>query len=295
MSVSRCPASDENEVISKVSQMKLDMSRPVKSSSQFEQNGFTKVSNGRPEIEREHNYNGVEDDYDFNESASMVKPNNIPMISRKPVPEPISEGSHSGEEKYPLMSPMNKSGMNINYELELWRQNGQSKSQPPNEIQKVVMPQENHKSNDSVNGGGISSVHNSKLNDSSEKPKSTVSFLAKLEMRKKLRAAAKKNAIAEKAEEKSSLADINIIPAGYQIKNVTFENGKVIAGDKIAPSDNRKASSSNSRPRSFSKMGNGPTQQQQHQQSDEYDTDNRKVYVTKNASRFDQVIEDEAW
>ncbi|XP_065084825.1 putative ATP-dependent RNA helicase SoYb [Ochlerotatus camptorhynchus] len=284
MSVSRCLTSDEKETISRVNELKSVSMRPVKPSSQFEQNGL-KVSNGIPESVRDHDYNGVEEDYDFNESASMVKPNNIPMLTRKPVPEPISEGSHSGEEQYPLMSPMNKSGMKINYELELWKQNSRPKSRTPNETLKVAIP----KSDDRANG--TSSGHNAKHEDSLEKPKSTVSFLAKLEMRKKQRAAAQKQTIPEQVQEKSPYGDINIIPAGYQIGNVKFENGKVIAGDKADAPDNRKSSWATSRPRNLSKEGNGPYQQQQ---SDEYDTDNCKVYVTKNGSRFDQVIEDEA-
>lgn len=290
MSASRCLTSGEKETVSKANQIRPVSTRPVKPSSQFEQNGYTKVSNGIPENVRDNDYNGVEDEYDFNESASMVKPNNIPMLPRKPVPEPISEGSHSGEEQYPLMSPMNKSGMKINYELELWKQNGHPKSQTPTETPKVATPKKNHKSDDRANG--TSSVHNSKHEDSLEKPKSTVSFLAKLEMRKKQRAAAQKQTITEQVEEKSPYAEINMIPAGYQMGNVTFENGKVIAGDKMDAPDNRKPSWAPSRPRNLGKEGNGPYQQQQ---SDEYDSDNRKVYVTKNGSRFDQVIEDEAW
>lgn len=311
MNVSRCPTSNANGNTVKDNQNKpigISPMKPINRPDQSDRNGYVKVSNGKPDNTRELDFDGGEDDYDFNESASMIKPNNVQMMPRKPVvPDPISEGSHSGEEQYPLTSHLNQSGMRIDYEKELWKQKVRPVSQ------QSIASIENRdfssrskttaNSNGSCSGGNSNSrmATNAKPEDPLEKPKSTVSFLHKLEMRKKQRAAAaaaaaaEKQPISEEDEDRSRYAAINIIPAGYQMGAVKFENGKVIAGNKEESSESKPNSWGYSKPRNFGQQDRGTVQQQRPQNSDEYDTDSGKVYVTKHGSRFDRVIEDEAW
>lgn len=302
MNVSRCPTNNANGNIVKDNQDKPIGVSPMKPLSRLEHNGYTKVPNGVPDNTRDLDFNAIEDDYDFNESASMIKPNNVQMTSRKPLVDPISEGSNSGEEQYPLTSQLNKSGMRLDYEKELWKQKVRPVSQQS--IASIENRELGNKtkttinSNGSYSGGNSNSYSNgaySKQEDVLEKPKSTVSFLHKLEMRKKQRAAAaaQKQPISEEVEDRSRYAEINIIPAGYQIGTLKFENGKVIAGEKADPPESKPNSWGYNKPRNMGQE-RSKHQQQQQQQSDEYDTDHGKVYVTKNGSRFDRVIEDEA-
>lgn len=114
MNVSRCPINNANVNTVKDNHAKpIDIS-PMKPLGRSNQNGYTKVSNGIPDHVREPEVNGIEDDYDFDESASMVKPFYKAQVTpRKPTVDPISEGSNSGEEEYPLTSPMNRLGMRL--------------------------------------------------------------------------------------------------------------------------------------------------------------------------------------
>lgn len=306
MNVSRCPTNNSNGNIVKNNQDKPIGISPMKSmNNRSDRNGYMKVSNEKPDNTRELDFDGVEDDYDFNESASMIKPNNVQMMPRRPVvPDHISEGSNSGEDQYPLTSQLNQSGMKLDYEKELWKQKVRPVSQQS--IASIENRDFSSRSKSTPNSNGSYSGGNSnnymgasaKQDDPVEKPKSTVSFLHKLEMRKKQRAAAaaaaQKQPISEEVEEKPRYA-VNIIPAGYQMGAVKFENGKVIAGNNEHSAENKSNSWGQCKPRNFGQQERGKPQPQRQQHSDEYDTDSGKVYVTKHGSRFDRVIEDEAW
>ncbi|XP_055597062.1 putative ATP-dependent RNA helicase SoYb [Uranotaenia lowii] len=244
---------------------------------------------------RELEKNGVHEE-DFDESASMIQPYNARVQTNyQPKQDPVIEVSNSDEELYPISSSMVKAGRNAAFEKNLWQQ----KTKPPSNdsferIKSKELPKRNSYDRDSSNS---SSVRN---DDMSDVPKST-SFLSKLEMRKKLRAAQKSSVLSVPKEQpmeelETKVTTLNIVPAGFSMSKIAFENGKVVAGDSTDYSERKsKNKSPNFKLRSNNTSSSYSTANGRSQENG-YDTgnDSRKVYVTKNNSRFDQLIEDEA-
>ncbi|XP_058826646.1 putative ATP-dependent RNA helicase SoYb [Topomyia yanbarensis] len=317
MSVNRCLTNDATE---KRSHGKVHSASPIK--TQYERNGSNKIPNGAGDDgqSRDLELNGV-DEEDFDESASMIRPNHTRECTRpQPSVEAIAENSHSDDETYPIASSRVKNARNIQYEKQLWQQ----KTRPYNPITianlRINQPSD-HKSN---NLSFINSPLEKRTcgeiepEELSGKPKSTVSFLAKLEMRKKQRAAQKSIDEGEQTQKTSSpssshrYTNINIIPAGFNMGNIGFDSGRVVAGDSSDSSERKSKHTSPSFKLRQSKMKQEKSQhslsdeqqQQRHVDADlnggkfsnghDSGVENGRVFVTKNTSRFDQLIEEEA-
>ncbi|XP_058456737.1 uncharacterized protein LOC131434110 [Malaya genurostris] len=317
MSVSRSRTNGGIE--QKNSHGKVHSASPMK--PRHEVNGFHRISNGTGDDghhSRELELNGV-DEEDFDESASMIRPNHMRESMRTlPSVEAIPEISHSEDELYPNSSPYVKNALNIKHEKKLLQQ----VVRPFNPITianlKINQTTDNGKAKSSSSSNSLDrrSYDRADADDISEKPKSTVSFLAKLEMRKKQRAAQK--AIVEEEPAKktspppssSRYTNFNIIPAGFSMANIGFDSGRVVAGDSSDSSERKsKHTSLRFKPRHTNLQ---PNNRSRHSSSDEQShskaglngekysnghdsgVENGRVYVTKNTSRFDQLIEEES-
>lgn len=316
MSVDRFRGGESSDS-TKRNQEKPQIISPNKSFSRYDRNGYMRMPNGVADDSgvRELELNGVKEE-DFDESASMVKPNHAPERARpyQPFVGTIEEIPQSEEEIYPISSSRVKAGVNADFERQLWKQTirppcidtfAQLKITDPDEVVERNVPK-------NISNGNYPPMANTRYeeNDDSntlEKPKTTVSFLSKLEMRKKMRAA-QKTASSGTVEQKPSSALINIVPAGFDMGNVSFDNGKIVAGDSSDSSERKaKHTSPSFKPRtSFEQQARQrltpPTNgergtaavDKQHHDADS-GVQNSKVYMSKHTSRFDQLIEDEAW
>ncbi|XP_055532468.1 putative ATP-dependent RNA helicase SoYb [Wyeomyia smithii] len=320
MSANRSLANDTNAVARR---NKTHSASPMK--PRYERNVISKITNGTGNYEthsRDLELNGV-DEEDFDESASMIRPNHVREYSQhQPSVEAIAENSLSEEELYPVASTRVQNAKNLQYEIQLWQQ--KPRPYDPKTIENLYInsdrQSEHLKSSSSSNSLDRPSYEKPKLDESFEKPKSTVSFLTKLELRKKQRAAQKAATVQEEPVQESPspqtnggerYSSINIIPAGFNMGNVAFDNGRVVAGDSSDSSERKgkQRTSPNFRPRQQqtkqspqrpSQSRNSSSDEQHQQQnyrpraSNDFSETNGRVYVSKNASRFDQLIEEEA-
>lgn len=269
--------------------------------SGYDLNDFSSVINeNHTSIQKQLEINGVTEE-DFDESASMVRPNHFKEDTRTHHIETIAENSNSEDDNYPLSQPQVRGGVNAAFEKQLWSQNlrapnqkAYSKAEVTNNFtvpKRIASPE---KMDVAVE---LESLH---LNHHA---KPTQTFASKL-LRRKVRPAAKPVECTEQKpnvqEEQSRCEKLNIVPAGFSMGNVGFENGRVIAGDS---SDSSERKSQYIQPSfKFRQLTNKNSPQDELYANSEGNNgktekigDNDKVYITKTTSRFDKLIQDESW
>uniref|UniRef100_A0A1Q3EW10 RNA helicase n=1 Tax=Culex tarsalis TaxID=7177 RepID=A0A1Q3EW10_CULTA len=267
----------------------------------------------RSDLPSNFEINGVNEE-DFDESASMIRPN----TTGRPRPpqqqsyeKAIPENSNSDEDLYPL-APERSNGTTRGNERAIFQQ----KTRKPNP-QSLGDPRVSKSPVEPPKASGFEPSNRSNANSTvdgspeQQPPKSTVSFASKLEMRKKLRAASKATppAVPEQQPPKSKYdTPLNLIPAGFNMGNISFENGRAVAGGGSSDSSERKAKQPS--PGGFklrqSAAAAKPTQQQHQQQvlqvngrddsreSSDFSGAGGKVYMSKTTSRFEQYVDEEA-
>lgn len=278
--------------------------------------------------------NGV-DEEDFEESASMVRPNltGRPRLPQQYNEEAIPENSNSEEDLYPV-APERSKGPTRGNERAIFEQ----KTRPPNPQSfadpRVSKPKPEPAKPNSYEPAPPNRSNKSPVTDNSpDPPKSTVSFASKLEMlkRKKLNAASKAAEQQQQQQQpppKSKYdTPLNLIPAGFNMGNISFENGRAVAGNSSDSSERKAkqpspgfklrqsttttaAAAPAPKAATYDKLnGNATgattstttppptkssfTREDSRESSDFSGGD--KVYMTKNTSRFDRFVEEEAW
>lgn len=294
--------------------------KPTTPGRPYRQNRSESVGNCKEPVSS-FELNGVNEE-DFEESASMVRPNltGRPRLPQQYNEEAIPENS-SDEDLYPVAPERSKRPIRGNeraiFEQKTRQPNPQSLSDPrqpkPEPIKlNSFEPTPSNRTNT-----------NSVTENSPDPPKSTVSFASKLEMlkRKKLNAASKAATTEQQQQQQQPSqpkskydTPLNLIPAGFNMGNISFENGRAVAGNSSDSSERKakqtspgfklrqmKTSAAAPAPKPSYDKQTSTTPQSKPSFSRE---DNRessdfsggdKVYMTKNTSRFDKFVEEEAW
>lgn len=249
--------------------------------------------------------NGVNEE-DFDESASMIRPNTSgrPRLPQQQTyKETIPEKSDSEEDLYPL-APERANGRIRGNEQAIF----QKKIRPPHP-QSLGDPRVSKSPAEAPKTNGVESSNRSHVNSiadgspEQQPPKSTVSFASKLEMRKKLRAASK---VAPVITEQP----LKLIPVGYNMGNISFENGCAVLGGRESSDSSERAAKQSSQQQQQQKStygkvnGNAATAAVVPQANVRDNSRNTndfsgggvidKVYMSKNTSRFDNYVEGEA-
>lgn len=285
----------------------------------------------RPEHTRHRNesttnyeINGVNEE-DFEESASMIRPNltGRPQIPQQYNQQAIPENSNSEEDLYPV-APERSNGLARGNELALFCQ----KTRPPNPESltdpRICKPRVGPPKTNEPSPSNRSNM-NATIDNSPDPPKSTVSFASKLAMRQKLKSKVAKEQQQQQQQQQEQQsppkskndAPLNLIPAGFNMGNISFENGRAVAGNSSDSSERkskqpspgfklRQKTASAPIP-SFDKLnGNAPVvatttqgskttpSRDDGRESSDF-SGGGKVYMTKNTSRFDKYVEEEAW